>query len=53
MKSAAIYGTAIVLCHAIVTLVHGVAHSELHIGLSPAEIGFVLVVVGLCPLVAM
>ena len=53
MKHAAIYGSAIVVCHAIVSLVHGLAHSELQIGLSPTETGFVLVVIGLCPLVAM
>jgi len=53
MKHAAIYGSAIVVCHAIVSLVHSVAHSELQIGLSPTETGFVLVVIGLCPLVAM
>jgi len=53
MKRASIYGTAIVVCHAIVSLVHGVAHSELHIDLSRTETCFVLMVIGLCPLVAM
>ena len=53
MNRAAIYGTAIVVCHAIVSLVHGLAHSELHIELSRTETGFVLIVIGLCPLVAM
>ena len=53
MTHAAIYGSAIVVCHAIVSLVHGLAHSELQIGLSPTETGFVLVVIGLCSLVAM
>ena len=51
MKRASIYGTAIVVCHAIVSLVHGVAHSELHIDLSRTETCFVLMVIGLCPLV--
>jgi len=52
MKRAAIYGTAIVVCHAIVSLGHGVAHSKLHIDLSRTETCFVLIVVGLFPWVA-
>ena len=53
MKRTAIYGTAIVLFHLLVTLIHGAAHSELHIGLSRAELNFVRIVILLCPLVAM
>jgi hypothetical protein len=53
MRRAAIYGTAIVLFHMLVTLIHGAAHSELHIGLSRAELTFVRIVILLCPLVAM
>jgi len=47
------YGTVIVLFHAVLSLAHGVAHSELHIDLGRAETYFVLIVIGLCPLVAM
>ncbi len=53
MKRAAVYGTVIVLFHAMVSFVHGIAHSELHIDLSRAESYFVLLVIGLSPLVAM
>jgi hypothetical protein len=50
---AARYGTAIVLVHLAVNLVHGAAHRELHIDLSAAEMFFVGVVILIGPLVAM
>lgn len=53
MKRAAIYGTAIVLVHSLVSLAHGAAHWKLHIDLSRPGTYFVLIVIGLCPLAAM
>jgi hypothetical protein len=47
------YGTAIVLVHVLVNIVHGVAHRELHIGLGPAAMLFVIGMIMLCPLLAM
>ena len=52
-KSAAFYGTGIVLAHLLVNIVHGAAHTHLHIELSPAGMAFVVVVILLCPLLAM
>jgi hypothetical protein len=45
--------TAIVLAHLAVNIVHGAAHAELHIGLSTIQQSFVLIVILICPLVAM
>jgi hypothetical protein len=53
MNRATLYSTVIVISHALVSLIHGVAHSQLQIDLSPAQMWFVLLVIGLCPLVAM
>ena len=52
VKRMAMYGTVVVACHALVGLAHGAAHSQLHIGLSPRQAWFVLLVVWVCPLVA-
>jgi hypothetical protein len=52
MKRTAIYGSSIVLAHLLVTIVHGSAHSRLHIELSAAERLFVIVVIIVSPLVA-
>jgi hypothetical protein len=52
-RRAARYGTAIVLLHLLVNLLHGVAHRELHIGLSPSETLFVIGVILAGPLLAM
>jgi hypothetical protein len=53
MKRSATYGTAIVLAHLLVNIVHGAAHRELGVGLSPLGSIFVIVVVLVLPLVAM
>jgi hypothetical protein len=47
------YGTAIVLAHLLVNIVHGAAHRELHVELRPAAMLFVIGVILLCPLIAM
>ena len=52
-KSAASYGTTIVLIHLVVNLLHGTAHSRLHIGLDPIGQLFVAVIILVCPLLAM
>jgi hypothetical protein len=51
--SAASWGTAIVLLHLLVNAVHVAAHLDLHIYLGRADTAFVLIVICLCPLVAM
>jgi hypothetical protein len=53
MKTIARYGTAIVLAHLLITIVHGIAHADLHIGLSTMQKLFVLLVINVCPLIAM
>jgi len=53
MSRAAKYTTAIVVAHLLVSVVHGVAHRELHIGLSPSASVFVVAVVLILPLIAM
>lgn len=52
-RRAARYGTAIVLVHLAVNILHGAAHRELQIGLSSAETLFVVVVILAGPLVAL
>jgi len=47
------YGTALVLVHLLVNMVHGAAHRALHIGLDTEEKLFVAVVIIAGPLVAM
>ena len=53
MRRAPMYGTLIVLVHLLLTLVHGAMHAKLGIDLDSAGLIFVLLVIGLCPLVAM
>jgi hypothetical protein len=53
MSRSATYGTAIVLVHLLVNVVHGLAHRELGIGLSPLGSAFVVVVILVLPLIAM
>lgn len=52
MKRAIIYGTWIGLLHFLMNIIHGVAHSELQIGLDSTDRLFVLVVILFCPLLA-
>src|ERR1700687_6055846 len=47
------YTTAIVVGHLLVNIVHGLAHRELRVGLDPQASIFVIVVVLVCPLLAM
>jgi hypothetical protein len=47
------YGTAIVLAHLVVNIIHGTAHRELRVHLGPAAMLFVIGVILLCPLIAM
>ena len=54
MSRAAEYATAIVVAiHLLINIVHGVAHRELHVGLSTTGSVFVIAVVLILPLVAM
>jgi hypothetical protein len=46
------FGVIIVLLHLIISLVHGLAHSRLHIDLALWQIVFVMVVITLLPLVS-
>ncbi len=52
MNRSAMYATAIVVAHLLVNIVHGLAHSELHVGLAPLASIFVIVVVLVFPLIA-
>lgn len=45
--------TSVVLAHLLITIVHGMAHADLQIGLSMAQKLFVVLVINVCPLVAM
>jgi hypothetical protein len=45
--------TAIILAHLAVSIIHGYAHAELHVGLSAWQKLFVLAVITLGPLAAM
>lgn len=47
------YGTAVVLAHFVVNIIHGAAHHELHVELDRAAMLFVIGVILLCPLIAM
>jgi hypothetical protein len=51
-KRAAIFGSGIVLAHLLVTIVHGMAHTRLGIGLSRDETLFVILVITVFPLIA-
>ena len=53
MKTIAKYGTAVVLVHLAITILHGMAHVDLHIGLSAMQKLFVLIVINVCPLIGM
>ena len=52
MRRAPIYGTVVVLGHLLLFLVHGAMHAKLGIDLDSAGTALVLLVIGLCPLVA-
>ncbi len=52
MRKAAIYGTAIVVVHAAVTILHGIAHQASAVFASPAQNAFIAVVIVVGPLVA-
>ncbi len=52
MNRVARYGTAIVLAHLAVNLVHGLAHVRLHVGLTHGQINFIVPVILLAPVVA-
>ena len=45
--------TFLVLVHLLITAVHGAAHRELQVGLTPSGSAFVAVVIVIAPLVAM
>jgi hypothetical protein len=47
------YATVLVVAHLVVNIVHGAAHRELHVTLPPAGMLFVIVVILLCPLLAL
>ena len=53
VSRAAKYATAIVVAHLLVTIPHGLSHLELRVGLDPRASIFVIVVVLVCPLLAM
>ena len=53
MSRPAKYATAIVVAHLLVNIAHGLAHRELRVGLDPRASIFVIVVVLICPLLAM
>jgi hypothetical protein len=47
------YGTATVLAHFVVNIIHGAAHRELHVEVGAAAMLFVIGVILLLPLIAM
>jgi hypothetical protein len=47
------YATAIVAAHLLVNIAHGLAHRELQVGLDPPASMFEIVVVLVCPLLAL
>jgi hypothetical protein len=53
MKRIGWYGTAIVLAHLAVNVVHGLAHAKLHVGLTRGQIDFIVAVILLGPILAM
>ncbi len=53
MNRAVKYGTALVLAHVMVNIIHGAAHRELGVELGPVAMLFVIGVILLCPLFAM
>ena len=44
---------SIVLAHLLITILHGMAHADLQIGLSTPQKLFVVLVINVCPLIAM
>ena len=52
MNRANKYVTALVATHLLINIVHGAAHRELHVNLPPAGMLFVIIVILLCPLLA-
>jgi hypothetical protein len=52
LNRSAQYATAIVVAHLLVSIVHGLAHNELRVGLAPVNELFVIVVVFVGPLIA-
>jgi hypothetical protein len=52
VNQSAKYTTAIVVAHLLVSVVHGLAHRELRVGLAPLDAIFVIVVVLIFPLIA-
>src|SRR5215467_14115693 len=52
-RSAKYATTIVVLTHLLINVIHGVAHRELDVGLSPSGSVFVIVVVLILPLVAL
>ena len=53
MNPAGKYATAIVVAHLLVNMAHGLAHRELHVRLPVDGAVFVIMVVLVCPLLAM
>ncbi len=53
MSRAGKYGTAIVLAHLAVNIIHGAAHHELRVELRSAATIFLIGVILLCPLISM
>ncbi len=47
------YAAAAVVAHLLVNIVHGLAHRTLRVGLAPPASAFVIVIVVICPLIAM
>jgi len=53
VKRANKYLTVLVLAHLSINIIHGAAHRELHVNLPPAGMLFVILVILLCPLLAL
>jgi hypothetical protein len=53
MKRIVLYGTVLALIHLVINILHGQAHTELHIGLSSFQLLFVVGVIFISPLLAM
>ncbi len=47
------YLGVLVVAHLLVNIAHGAAHRELHVNLAPAGMLFVIIVILLCPLLAL
>ena len=53
MNRANKYVTVLVATHLLINIVHGAAHRQLHVNLPPAGMLFVIIVILLCPLLAL